>query len=31
MLFIIDNGTGFDVEGMVFSGELPPLPEPPAD
>ena len=28
MLFIIDNGTSFDVEGMVFSGELPPLPEP---
>jgi hypothetical protein len=31
MLFIIDNGTSFDVEGMVFSGELPPMPEPPAE
>jgi hypothetical protein len=31
MLFIIDNGTSFDVEGMVFSGGLPPLPEPLAE
>lgn len=31
MLFIIDNGTSFDVEGMVFAGGLPPLPEPPAE
>jgi hypothetical protein len=34
ILFATDNGTGFDVEGMIFPGELPPLPEmqePPAE
>ena len=27
MLFLLDNGRGFDVEGMIYPGELPPLPE----
>jgi hypothetical protein len=31
MLFMTDNGSSFDVEGMVFPGELPPLPERPAE
>jgi hypothetical protein len=33
-LFVTDNGTGFDVVGMVFPGGLPPMPdkeEPPAE
>ena len=31
MLFMTDNGASFDVEGMVFPGELPPPPELPAE
>ena len=30
ILFLIDDGTGFAVEGIVFPGELPPIPEYPA-
>ena len=31
VVFITDNGSGFDVEGMVYPGELPPLPERPTE
>ena len=33
ILFLPDAGntTDFDVAGMVFPGELPPFPEPPAE
>ena len=30
ILFLMDNGTDLDVEGMVFPGGLPPYPEEPS-
>jgi hypothetical protein len=29
ILFQLDNGSGFDLEGMVYPGELPPFPDAP--
>jgi len=31
ILFLMDTGTGWDVVGMVYPGELPPMPEPAAE
>ena len=31
MLFLLDNGTAWDVVGMVYPGELPPMPGPAAE